>query len=62
MLKKMLAVLAIVALFASSGCLTTNWEHNKRHFMLFREELRELHADIDRTFFGLEPRPIEVEE
>lgn len=39
------------------GCLTTNWAHNRRHFKKIREELRELHIEIDRVFFDLDPDP-----
>ncbi|MCX7703064.1 MAG: hypothetical protein N2234_03040 [Planctomycetota bacterium] len=53
-----LAFLAIV-LFFSSGCLTTNWAHNKRHFRKWREELAQFHKDIDRILFDLPEMPAE---
>ena len=53
-------VLMVSALFmVSVGCLTTNWAHKRRHFKKIREELRELHKEIDRIFFDLEYDPSE---
>ncbi len=30
------------------------WTHNRRHFKKWREEIREMHRDFDRTIFELE--------
>ena len=59
--KKILALVAgILFVFATTGCPTTNWAHNKRHLKKIRMELHELHMEIDRIFFGLEEDPSEV--
>jgi hypothetical protein len=42
-----LIVLLVLAIF-TGGCLTTNMMHNVEHYRAFREQLRELHENIDR--------------
>ena len=59
MLKKIILLGSLLALIMASGCVTTNWTHNRRHFRKWREELRELHQDFDRIIFDLETHPTE---
>jgi hypothetical protein len=40
-------VLLILSLF-TAGCLTTNRMHDVEHFRAIRDNMRELHEDIDR--------------
>ncbi len=54
-----LAVVALLSLAPMSGCLTLDMPHNRRHFRAFREEIRDLHQDIDKTIFGLDRYPVE---
>jgi hypothetical protein len=42
-----LIVLLVLALF-TAGCLTTNMFHNVEHFRAFRDNLGELHEDVDK--------------
>jgi hypothetical protein len=50
--------LILLGLFVfTSGCLTTNWAHNKRHIESWRAEVHQLHVDFDRIFLDLEPLP-----
>lgn len=58
-LKKVFLSLACACFLFAVGCPTTNWAHNRRHFKKIREELRELHKEIDRVFFDLEYDPSE---
>jgi CHASE3 domain sensor protein len=50
---------AVLFLIGASGCITTNWAHNRRHFTKVRGELHTLHMEIDRIFFGMEEDPAE---
>ncbi|MFH1422239.1 MAG: hypothetical protein ABIH42_05950 [Planctomycetota bacterium] len=52
-----LVLLGLFVLSLGTGCLTTNWVHNRRHFKQVREDLRLLHQDFDRIVFDLEPYP-----
>jgi hypothetical protein len=54
-------LLVLLGLFVfTTGCLTTNWAHNKRHFRQLRGEFRQLHQDIDRLFLDLPTYPTEL--
>lgn len=53
-----LAALFVIIMFVS-GCLTTNWHHNRRHFVQVREQVRHMHKEFDRIFLDLEPDPSE---
>lgn len=55
----LLALLAPMLVAPLQGCLTLDMAHNRRHFRVIREEFRELHQDIDKTFFGLDRYPSE---
>jgi hypothetical protein len=35
------------------GQSRTNWAHNRRHFDAVRQELHQLHQEVDRIFFGM---------
>lgn len=59
MLKKILVTCGLIVAVLTSGCLTTNWVHNRRHFRKWREEIREMHQDFDRIFFDLETHATE---
>jgi hypothetical protein len=59
MLKRIFLLGALVSLALTSGCLTTNWTHNRRHFRKWREEIRQMHQDFDRIIFDLEAHPTE---
>ena len=60
MLKRvLLGVAAVAFLIGASGCLTTNWAHNRRHFQKWREQIRQVHIEVDRVIFDLEPDPSE---
>lgn len=66
MLKRLLAVISLAALFAPVGCSTTepviwSWPHNKRRLRAIMEDFHELHMDIDRVIFDMEPYPVEVD-
>ncbi len=54
-MKKLVCLLLLVPLLG--GCLTWDMKHNRRHFRKFYEDLHDLHEDIDRVVFGLEPHP-----
>lgn len=56
---KVFLVLLLGLFIFTTGCLTTNWTHNRRHFKHVREEIRLLHQDFDRIFLDLEPYPTE---
>jgi site-specific recombinase len=56
---KVLFLILLGLFLFTSGCLTTNWTHNRRHFRHVREEIRQLHQDFDRIFLDLEPYPAE---
>lgn len=43
----------------ASGCFTLNMNHNRRHIEVVRQDLHELHQDIDLILFGMEPLPSE---
>lgn len=62
MVKKIfIAIAALLFVGSLAGCLTTNWVHNRRHFKKIRQELHELHVEIDRVFFDLDEAPGEGE-
>lgn len=44
-------------LTSMSGCFTLNWNHNRRHLRKFIDQIREVHRDIDRIVFDLDPDP-----
>lgn len=57
-MKRVLCVVALTGLLAgTSGCFTLNWNHNRRHLRKFIDQIRELHQDIDRIVFDLDPDP-----
>lgn len=57
-MRRVLCAIALAAVLAStSGCFTLNWNHNRRHLRKFIEQIRELHQDIDRVVFDLDPDP-----
>jgi len=53
-----LAALFVIIMFVS-GCLTTNWHHNRRHFEAVREDLRIVHQQFDEVFLHLKEDPTE---
>jgi hypothetical protein len=57
--KIMVGLMSLVLTLSALGCLTTNWAHNRRHFLRIRAELHELHMEIDRVIFGLPEDPAE---
>jgi hypothetical protein len=66
MLRKLLLVIGLVALFLPVGCNTTepmpwSWPHNKRRLRAIGRDLHAVHMDIDRIFFDMEEYPIEVD-
>lgn len=57
-MKRTLQVLGLAFLLTSmSGCFTLNWNHNRRHLRKFIDQIREVHRDIDRIVFDLDPDP-----
>ena len=59
-MKKLIAFVGVAALMVvSSGCLSLNWHHNRRHVRKVVDDLQELHQDIDKIIFGLERNPAE---
>jgi len=57
-MRRAFLVLALSGLlFTTPGCFTLNWNHNRRHLRKVIEQIRELHRDIDRIFFDLDPDP-----
>jgi len=59
MKKAVYVAILFAALMFVSGCITTNWHHNRRHFEAIREELRIVHQQIDEVFFHLKEDPTE---
>ena len=47
---KMFAGASIAALIATSGC-TTDREHNRRHWVRFRDQVHDMHTFIDKHLF-----------
>ena len=58
-MKRLCLLVLLTLMFMSSGCLTTNWHHNRRHFVQVREQVRHMHKEFDRIFLDLEPDPSE---
>jgi len=49
MFKWLLGLLLILSLVGVTGCFTTNVTHNRQHLKTWRQDLSELHEDIDFT-------------
>ncbi|TET39180.1 MAG: hypothetical protein E3J72_01195 [Planctomycetota bacterium] len=58
-MKKLCLLLLGLIIVTFSGCITTNWHHNRRHFVQIREQIRYMHKEFDRIFMDLEPDPTE---
>lgn len=56
---KRIATVAILGVVVASmtGCFTLSWSHNRRHLRKFIDQIREVHQDIDRIVFDLDPDP-----
>lgn len=66
MLKKLLLVIGLVALLAPMGCSTRepvlwSWPHHKRRLRTLLEDFHQVHMDIDRIVFDMEPYPVEID-
>ncbi|MEM7233789.1 MAG: hypothetical protein AAF517_16555 [Planctomycetota bacterium] len=66
MRKKLLILAGLVCLFAPLGCNTTeptfySWPHHKRRLRKIVDGLHEMHMDIDRIIFDMEPYPVEID-
>ncbi len=60
MLKRMLVLAALLGLtLGTTGCLTLNWHHNRRHVRKVVDQLQELHMDVDKIVFDLDRNPAE---
>lgn len=57
-MKRLMMALFFGALLAATpGCFTLNWAHNRRHLRKFIDQVEEVHRDIDRIVFDLDPDP-----
>jgi hypothetical protein len=57
-MRNVVRVFAVAMLASSmSGCFTLNWNHNRRHLRKFITQIRDVHKDIDRVVFDLDPDP-----
>lgn len=59
-MRRFVAVIGVLALVVgTSGCLSLNWHHNRRHVRKVIDDLIDLHQDMDKVIFGLERNPAE---
>jgi len=50
---------ALAMTLTVSGCFSLSWAHNRRHVRKVIDSLVQLHQDIDKVVFGLDPNPSE---
>jgi hypothetical protein len=50
---------AVALTLTVSGCFSLSWAHNRRHVRKVIDQLVQLHQDIDKVIFGLDPNPAE---
>lgn len=58
-MKASVYALGLAVALTASGCFSLSWAHNRRHVRKIIDQLVELHQDIDKVIFGLDPNPNE---
>ena len=50
---------AVALTLTVCGCFSLSWAHNRRHVRKVIDSLVQLHQDVDKVIFGLDPNPAE---
>ena len=58
-MKTTVSTVALIMTLTVSGCFSLSWAHNRRHVRKVIDSIVQLHQDIDKVIFGLDPNPSE---
>lgn len=58
-MKPTVYAVAVALTLTVSGCFSLSWAHNRRHVRKVIDSMVQLHQDVDKVLFGLDPNPAE---